>query len=258
MKRRNRYGAHLLSYVCLYIPASKYHNAPDYIVHMPAEIFFDNTLPAYIDMHTHQHNPDLGVLAVVNKYAQFDQLETARRYSLGLHPWYLEQATTQLEQLGAHISKPQVLALGECGLDRLCKTDMGLQKEVFARQIRLANEQRKPLVIHCVKAFPEALSMLQDAAVPVVFHGFNNKAAQAEAVLKAGHSLSFGAALLRPGAIAAQVLAFVPADRFLLETDDKSNLDIREIYRAASFIRKTGEDVIILQLQKNFQKVVNT
>lgn len=100
--------------------------------------------------------------------------------------------------------------------------------------------------------------MLQDAEVPVVFHGFNNRASLAVQVLNQGHYLSFGGALLRENATAAAVLADTPADRFLLETDDQPGLDIREIYREASFIRKTGEDVIILQLQKNFQNVVHT
>ncbi len=99
--------------------------------------------------------------------------------------------------------------------------------------------------------------MLQDAEVPVVFHGFNNRASLAVQVLNQGHYLSFGGTLLRKGTTAA-VLADTPADRFLLETDDQPGLDIREIYREASFIRKTGEDVIILQLQKNFQNVVHT
>ena len=214
--------------------------------------------PPYINIHSHYQTQDDDILTLVSRYEHFERQDKTQQYSLGIHPWYIRDAATQIEQLTAHIGDPQVLALGECGLDRLCTTDWRVQVKVFAQQIALANQYRKPLVIHCVKAFPETLSMLQDAEVPVVFHGFNNRASLAVQVLNQGHYLSFGGALLRENATAAAVLADTPDDRFLLETDDQPGLDIREIYRKASFIRKTGEDVIILQLQKNFQNVVHT
>lgn len=215
-------------------------------------------LPAYINAHTHQDIPDEEVLAIHNKYEHFDRLENAGYYSLGIHPWYINDAALQLQQLAAGIAQKSVLAIGECGLDYGCKTDRALQQKVFAHQIVLANQSRKPLIIHCVKAFPETLSMLEDATVPVVFHGFHKKQSVADEILNRGHYLSFGAALLHTASINASVFASVPDDRFLLETDDRADLDIREIYNAASFIRKTGKDAIILQLQKNFQKVLHT
>lgn len=215
-------------------------------------------LPNYIDIHSHNESSDPQVLVVQNKYADFDVLETAKWYSIGIHPWYIDEPDKQLQQLVSHINNPTVLAIGECGLDTLCKTDMVLQKRVFARQIELANQYRKPLIIHCVKAFPETLSMLKDAEVPVIFHGFNKKQSLAEEILGRGYYLSFGAPLLHTDSPAALVFASLSADRFFLETDDKTGLDIREIYNAASIIRKTGKDAIILQLQKNFQKVLHT
>jgi TatD DNase family protein len=214
--------------------------------------------PAYIDIHTHRHQAIPDVIALWNKYEHFDRLEKGQTYSLGVHPWYINDADLQLQQLESHVSAPEVLALGECGLDALCTTDMALQKKVFARQVQLANQYRKPLIIHCVRAFPETLSLLKDAEVPVIFHGFNNKQALAESVLDQGHYLSFGKAVLNPASVAAAILATVPADRFFLETDDAQSTDIKEIYHTASFIRKTGQDAIILQLQKNFQKVLHT
>lgn len=215
-------------------------------------------LPPYIDIHTHRDVTDTGALRLLNKYEDFDQLESGKHYSLGIHPWYIHNAADQLQQLERHMGNGSVLAIGECGLDNLCTTDKALQKKVFAHQIHLANEQRKPLVIHCVRAFPETLSLLKEATVPAIFHGFRNKQSLADDILAAGHYLSFGAAILHPGATAAAVLAMVPDDRFFLETDDQAERGIREMYHAASFIRKTGKDAIILQLQKNFQNVLHT
>ena len=215
-------------------------------------------LPPYIDIHTHHDTTDTAILSLLNKYENFDQVEPGKQYSLGVHPWYIHNAADQLQQLERHVSTPSVWAIGECGLDHLCTTDKTLQKKVFAHQIRLANQYRKPLIIHCVKAFPETLSLLKEATVPAIFHGFRYKQALAEDILTAGHYLSFGAAILHPASTAATVLATIPDDRFFLETDDQAGPDILEIYNAASFIRKTGKDAIILQLQKNFQNVLHT
>lgn len=215
-------------------------------------------LPVYINIHTHLDQAAPGVFALLNKYENFDRLEKEKTYSIGLHPWYITDADLQLQQLEFQISAPEVWAVGECGLDALCTTDMALQKKVFARQVQLANQYRKPLIIHCVRAFPETLSLLKEAVVPVIFHGFNNKQSLAESILTQGYYLSFGKALLQPASVAAAVLATVPADRFFLETDDAQGIAIKEIYDTASFIRKTAEDAIILQLQKNFQKVLHT
>ncbi len=217
-----------------------------------------NHLPDYIDIHTHQPQHDPAVRAVHSKYENFDRLEQGNHYSLGIHPWYIADAAVQLHQLALAIGNTAVLAIGECGLDYYCKTDRALQQEVFTWQIQLANQYRKPLIIHCVKAFPETLSMLQAATVPVVFHGFHKKQSVARDILNQGYYLSFGATLLHADPLTASVFASVPDDRFLLETDDRAGLDIREIYKAASFIRKTGKEAIILQLQKNFQKVLHT
>lgn len=118
-----------------------------------------------------------------------------------------------LEELVRH---PQVLAVGEVGLDKLADAPMDLQVEVFRRQACLAEEVGKPLVIHLVKAVDELLKVKRDLrpSNPWIIHGFRGKAALAEEYLKHGFYLSFGekyqeAALCR-----------VPADRLFIETDE--------------------------------------
>ena len=74
-----------------------------------------------------------------------------------------------------------VLAIGECGLDKACDTNFKLQQQVFTTQVNWANEIKKPLIIHCVRAYGEVLSLLQknNNKVPVIFHGFNKNGAVA-------------------------------------------------------------------------------
>lgn len=217
-------------------------------------------LPLYIDIHKHTAaEPEQAeTLRVYNRHDLFSDLPNENLYSIGLHPWYIKESevNNQLALLRQAAENTNVIAIGECGLDAIKGAPFNLQQEVFEKEIAIANEIEKPLLIHCVRAFPQALALLKKAAVPVIFHGFNKKAVIANEIIAQGYYLSFGADLLKEISAAFNTFSAVPIDRFFLETDDKP-IDIEQIYKAASFIRKTGEDVIILQVQENFKKVFN-
>lgn len=213
--------------------------------------------PDYINIHTHhsQQSPENPqVFELLNLYEKFEDAQAGKQYSMGIHPWYITNAALQLHTLKQYTTQSQVIAIGECGLDKVCTTDWSLQQQVFSQQIEWANTLQKPLIIHCVRAYTEALSVLRSAVVPVIFHGFNKKWPLAKDILDHGHYLSFGAALLQESSPAREALAQMPSDRFFLETDDAA-ISIEEVYKAAAHIRKTDEDVIILQLQHNYKKV---
>ena len=210
----------------------------------------------YCNIHTHRPAEKTIEIGIHNLYEGFDKMEPDAYYSIGLHPWYLENHEHDFLLVKAHASKRNVLAIGECGLDRLAKTDMQLQIEVFIKHIILANHLDKPLVIHCVRAFDELLAVFDEyhPGVPVIFHGFNKSWTMAEKLISRGYYLSFGAALLNEGSPAAEVLFNVPQDRFVLETDE-ANYPISEVYKVAAQIRKTPLDTIILQVRQNFKNL---
>lgn len=180
--------------------------------------------------------------------------------SMGIHPWYIDPTglNRQLEELAKYATMPNVIAIGECGLDKVTETDWQWQVTAFEAQIVLANQLKKPLIIHCVKAFDELLQLLKmhQVQVPVVFHGYNKNIELAERIIKAGYCLSFGSALLREGSNASITLQTIPVDRFFLESDD-APIDIADIYTAAASLLKTEPDALILQLQNNFHRVFN-
>ncbi len=213
----------------------------------------------YIDIHTHRISATAG-LTVINRYEGFEQAVDGITCSLGVHPWYIQADAPekQLASLRQYAALPNVIAIGECGLDKATDTAWQLQVRVFAAQIALANELNKPLVIHCVRAYEEVLDMLRDSevAVPVIFHGFNKNIQLAERLVKAGYYLSFGAGLLKEGSNATYVIQSIPVDHFFLETDD-STVPIEQIYETAARWLKTGKDALILQLQNNFRRVFN-
>lgn len=210
----------------------------------------------FVDVHTHSASRDPDVLAIENRHSGFGTPAGSRYVSAGLHPWYIRRETfsDDFDQLSVYAARPEVLAVGECGLDKLATTDWDMQCRAFERQIGLAGELRKPLVIHCVKAFQECLGFLREARVPVIFHGINNRLAVIRPVIEAGHFLSFGKALLHPNAAILEAFRAVPPDQLFLETDD-TGADIREIYKTASLLRNIPEKEIALQLELNFDKV---
>jgi TatD DNase family protein len=212
----------------------------------------------YYNVHTHPHAQDNDVLFIENLYKNFDLNIQEKKVSMGLHPWYLkaENLEEQLDELRNNAVRPEVLAIGECGLDKLSDTAWTLQVQAFQSQTDLAAALRKPLIIHCVRAFHEVLAMLQDVRVPVIFHGVNNKLSLIQPVINRGYYLSFGKSLLGFNEAILNAFRETPLEQVFLETDD-ADIDIKEIYRSAARIKDIPEKEIVLQLEKNFTNVFN-
>jgi TatD DNase family protein len=206
--------------------------------------------PPFIDVHTHRRTQTAGVFSISN----FSQKEVQNDFftegvtprSVGLHPWFLtkENFEKDFERLLQLASNQQVIAIGECGLDKLRGEDIAFQTLVFERQIHLAETVSKPVVIHCVKAFGEVIVVKKrlKPTVPLIIHGFNKKADVVNELVRHGFYISIGAAILekkRPnteGSNFADILRQIPLDRLFLETDDAENASIQEVYEVAAKI----------------------
>lgn len=178
---------------------------------------------------------------------------------MGIHPWYIDSKTikAELTQMKIASRHKNVLAIGECGLDRICDTDFKLQEKVFIKQILWANEIAKPLIIHCVKAHHEALLILKEynRISPVIFHGFNNKIEIANKILEQGHYLSFGKHIMNP--IIENVFSKISLEKIFLETDD-CDIDIESIYKQAAKIKNISKEQLSLQIKKNLESILKT
>lgn len=206
----------------------------------------------YINIHTH-HPPQANEWAIQNLYSNFERVHEPGNYSIGLHPWYItEKWKDEFEIIHQLSTNTNVKAIGECGLDKLAEIDFVLQQEVFAQQIELANQINKPLIIHCVKAYDEVLQQLKQSRVHVIFHGFNKSEQLAHQIIKAGHYISFGKALLQEHV--QQIAASLPLEKLFLETDDAA-IPIQTIYEHAAKVFSIDEDSLSLQLQENAEKV---
>ena len=145
-----------------------------------------------------------------------------------------------LSSLAGH---PQVLAIGEAGLDKLADAPMAVQME-------LSVELDKPLVIHLVKAMSELLKLKQQIkpANPWIIHGFRGKAALAEECLRHGFYLSFGEKYQE------EALRVTPADRLFLETDE-SSIPVADLYSRAAEVRRVSLAELTEAIRENIAKV---
>lgn len=209
----------------------------------------------FINTHTHSQLYDAGLELVNLGTGSSDK---PNHYSYGLHPWFIEKETCEehLHNLKIMVHEKRCLAIGECGLDRLSTVDFELQQEVFIEQIKIANTIKKPLIIHCVKAFNELINCLNmnDNQVPVIVHGFNNNENIARVLVDQGCYFSFGKALLGYESNAAKAIKNVGRKNFFLETDD-ADISIKYIYKKASELLGIDEEIIKQQLQSNFETV---
>ena len=155
-------------------------------------------------------------------------------FSAGIHPW--DAGKYELAAFQPLFDSSRCLAIGECGLDRTSEIPLPLQMKVFEAQIAEAERRGKPLMIHCVRCFPELLRLKasRPADAPVwVIHGFRGTKRKAFDLLDAGCVLSFGAGLLRDAGN-MDYFADIPLERILIETDESPELFDRILAEAAA------------------------
>jgi TatD DNase family protein len=143
--------------------------------------------------------------------------------TVGLHPHYAASAPDDLEvQLLALGRHPRVVAVGETGLDYYRDlSPRDAQRRVFETHVRVAQTLDLPLIIHCRDANDDVAAVLESARhSPVVMHCFTSGQEFARRCLNNGWWLAFGGAVTYPrNEELRQVVAEVPGDRLLFETD---------------------------------------
>ena len=212
----------------------------------------------FINLHTHSFSNQEDILEIVNQYPwEFDR--TISNYSIGIHPWYIDKnrLNSDLEVIEEKLNLDECLALGECGLDKRIEIPLKLQTSVFQNQIELAQLTTKPIILHCVAAFQEIIAIKKEMNVnnPMRIHGFSKNKQVAKSLLDNGFYLSFGKYLLRNPEL-AEVYAYVPNDRFFLETDTIEET-IMEVYQKASNIKNMKIDDIQKIVKTNFNQIFN-
>lgn len=168
--------------------------------------------------------------------------------AFGLHPWYVDTIKSGWQDRLRQILRefPQAL-IGECGLDGL-KPNMAEQKEVFAEQIKIATELKRPIIIHAVKAVPLMEDFWAQLPEKFVIHGFNGKADFLQKIIKSGGYVGIGSGLLKTPK-AKEILSLIPAEKLLFETDAPFLAEhpwkiIEQAEQIAAFRQEKTEDLM--------------
>ena len=140
--------------------------------------------------------------------------------------WHPEEAAgwtdDSLEQIRALAAQPKVCAIGEIGLDYYWDASTKATQEIMLRaQLELALELDLPVIIHDREAHGDSLRIVCDyPGLRGVFHCFSGSVEMAEELLKLGWMLSFnGAITFKNARKAPEVIAAVPLERMMVETD---------------------------------------
>ena len=166
-------------------------------------------------------------------------------FGLGVHPWHAHtvEGSGWLQQLRELLHEHPTAIVGEIGLDKAATTpDTGkcefeAQLQCFRMQLELAAEMNRAVSVHSVRCHGQMLSLLREIAddLPpaVALHSFTGSSQIVDSLVKmpkgAGQKIYFGfskSVNLRrqqqPSKKLLEVLAAVPLDRLLLESDQHS------------------------------------
>jgi TatD DNase family protein len=151
---------------------------------------------------------------------EHDQIYAA----VGFHPHDAKHLSNrslrEIESLAEH---KKVVAIGEMGLDFYRNlSPREDQIKAFKRQIALAGELKLPVVVHVREAWDDALVVLRETkaeSVTGVLHSFAGDSEQAKLALCLGFHLSFNGMLTYPDSKTSEVVAQIPLDSILVETD---------------------------------------
>jgi TatD DNase family protein len=191
----------------------------------------------------------------------------------GIHPHeaghFLESDFGDLRRFASH---PKFLALGEMGLDyHYDHSAREAQTEVLIRQLELAHEVKRPVVIHCREAWSALRSVVKahwrSSSLGGILHCFTGSREDAFDLLDGGFMVSFAGNLTFKNAEALRAIAKeIPADRLLAETDSpylapvphrgKRNEPayVREVVRELAALREVSEDEMAMQTLENFRR----
>ncbi len=205
-------------------------------------------LDQFIDFHTHQarEGEHLDTCEIVSSPKVLE-----RRFTLERHPWATASLMSEFEAdvFRTQLHAPTCLGLGEIGLDKLRGQPISEQMEILRQLLWIAQEEKKSVVLHCVKAFDELIALKKEfgGIENWAIHGFNKHPALARQLVDHGFYLSINPAeIVNINAL----LALIPLNKLFIETDDRMDL-IKENYLCVAEALSMNLDPLKAQLVTN-------
>lgn len=184
--------------------------------------------------------------------------------AIGVYPEYTDMDDKTFEEYVSLMKKCD--AIGEIGLDyHWYKDTKDKQKELFIKQIKIANDLNKPIIVHAREALADTYEILKKYPCKGVLHCYSGSSELAKEFVKLGYYISIGGPITFKNAKEPlEVVKSVPLDKLLIETDSpyltpvpnrgKRNEPSNVIYTAAKIIKTIGvdEETFLKQINVNY------
>ena len=193
----------------------------------------------YLDVHSHTQHSTSDTLVIRNQYPL--TADTSEPFSVGIHPWFLNDFEAQWNALIPLAQHFNCWAIGECGLDKNVTSPLSLQQEIFLRHIELAESLELPLIIHCVKAYAEVIQLRKRTHSQQlwILHGFRKNLKVAQELITHDIAISFGTPLLYSHQLQEVFKKIPPEYRFFESDDSIQPLVIKQVKQARFMTSET-------------------
>lgn len=169
---------------------------------------------------------------------------------VGIYPSEAKTYSHEVENKMVELAKnPKVVAIGEIGLDYYWdKSFVDLQKEVFIKQIKLANKLNLPIVVHDREAHKDCYDIVKEYnnGSKVVFHCFSGSVEFMKECVKQGWYIALGGVVTFKNAVKMKEVAKdVPLNKLVLETDSPylTPVPFRGKENKPAYVRYVAEEI---------------
>jgi TatD DNase family protein len=173
---------------------------------------------------------DTGVSLIISPSVNLDSalkiIEISKKFEnvlpmIGIHPSEIDNFKDEdFNHLEDFIKKEKIIGIGEIGLDYTYKTDKNKQKEIFEKQLQLAEKYKLPLVLHIRETFNDIFEILKNFKVIPIWHSCTGNLEEVEKFLEIGGFISFsGIITFKNASRLREIVKIVPLERIFLETD---------------------------------------
>lgn len=141
--------------------------------------------------------------------------------AIGIHPEsvlsYSEEDITFIEQ---NIKNKKIVAIGEIGLDyHYSKDNKEEQIQLFEKQLKIAEENNLPVIVHSREATMDTIKSLQKFHLKGVIHSFSGSYETAQIYIKMGFKLGINGVITFKNSKLKEVIARISQEHIVLETD---------------------------------------
>lgn len=208
-----------------------------------------------LNSHTHKSTPNGIVnIDIIDKIDK-QTISNIKYCTIGIHPWHADRVEHARVKslLNNYKTALKIVAIGECGLDRVCKVNFEQQKRVFLEQLFYADECQLPVVIHSVRAWSDMFAIFKKHnKLTYILHDYRANIEQTKKLLEYQSYFSFGKSILNPTEKLMKTINIIPKDRVLIETDNET-IDIEDIFASMQVVlNETANDLKTILLNNTY------